>query len=249
MEAHEYAKMAALQEHHWWFAAKRRMASGLLARHAGLPSAARVLEVGCGTGSMVPTLAACGPVVGLDAYAPALQYLEGAAGVAGDALALPFDEDAFDLVGCFDLLYHRHVPRVELALREVARVLRPEGLFVLTDSACPVLYGRHDAAHHGARRFTREQLETACLAAGIEPVHTTYFHTAVFPAVAAVRIVSRWLPAGSPPPAEGKSQLEPAPGWVNGLMNLIYAVEAPLASRFALPFGVSLAMLGRRRAA
>jgi len=245
MEPAEYAKMAALQDRHWWFEAKRRMARELLGQHADSIGSGRVLEVGCGTGAMVPALDPWGRVVGLDAYAPALSYLRGASGVTGDAQQLPFVDASFDLVGCFDLLYHKRVPRVQAALDEVVRVLRPGGLFVLTDSACPALYGRHDAAHHGARRFKRPELEGRCRDAGLAVLHATYFHTAVFPAVAAARLGARWLSPGATTPS-GKSQLEPAAAWINWLMRAVYAVEAPIAARWSLPFGVSVAILARR---
>jgi SAM-dependent methyltransferase len=55
--------------------------------------------------------------------------------VDGDATALPFEADRFTGATCFAMLHH--VPSVELQDRvfaEVARVLRPGGLFVASDS-------------------------------------------------------------------------------------------------------------------
>ena len=51
--------MAAVQDHHWWFRAKRRTVAKLLQRHiAGPQPDARVLEVGVGTGAMSPVTVA-----------------------------------------------------------------------------------------------------------------------------------------------------------------------------------------------
>jgi ubiquinone/menaquinone biosynthesis C-methylase UbiE len=55
--------------------------------------------------------------------------------VQGDATKLPFDDDAFSAVVCFTMLHH--VPDARLqdqVFREVARVLRPGGMFAGTDS-------------------------------------------------------------------------------------------------------------------
>lgn len=55
--------------------------------------------------------------------------------VQGDATALPFDDDRFSAVLCFTMLHHiaqrEHQDR---AFAEVARVLRPGGVFAGTDS-------------------------------------------------------------------------------------------------------------------
>lgn len=49
-----------------------------------------------------------------------------------DAEALPFDDNSFDLVTC-RLAFH-HFPNPHQALSEIARVLKPGGLFGLTDN-------------------------------------------------------------------------------------------------------------------
>lgn len=248
VEIGEYAKMARLQDRHWWFVAKRRLATAMLARHANVPEPARSLEIGAGTGAMVPVLQRYGPVVGLDYFAPALEFLREALPVNGDAQRLPFADSSFDLVGCFDLLYHRNIEQVDRALAEIFRVLRPRGYILITDSACPALYGRHDASHHGARRFSRARLLTELTAAGLTPVHVSYFHMAVFPVVAATRIGGRWLNSalGRKAPEAGQSQLAEASSLANTIFGALYRVEAPLAARFRLPFGVSIVAIARR---
>jgi ubiquinone/menaquinone biosynthesis C-methylase UbiE len=55
--------------------------------------------------------------------------------VQGDASELPFDDDRFSSVLCFTMLHH--IPqreRQDKAFAEVARVLRPGGVFAGTDS-------------------------------------------------------------------------------------------------------------------
>jgi ubiquinone/menaquinone biosynthesis C-methylase UbiE len=55
--------------------------------------------------------------------------------VQGDATQLPFDDERFSAAVCFTMLHH--IPERELqnrAFSEIARVLRPGGLFAGTDS-------------------------------------------------------------------------------------------------------------------
>lgn len=50
--------------------------------------------------------------------------------VVGDLLALPFPADSFDVVICSEVIEHTTDP--EHAVRELARVLRPDGILVVT---------------------------------------------------------------------------------------------------------------------
>ncbi len=83
----------------------------------------RILDVGCGTGELSRVLAAESPgeVIGCDADPDLLAAAgERVPVVAGDALRLPFSDDAFDLVVCQALLIN--LPDPAAAVAEFARV-------------------------------------------------------------------------------------------------------------------------------
>lgn len=97
----------------------------------------RVLDLGCAGGFMAEAIAERGAkVIGID---PAEKAIEAACGQAmrsgsgitydvGSGEALPYDAEQFDAVVCVDVL--EHVTDLQQVLREVARVLKPEGLFL-----------------------------------------------------------------------------------------------------------------------
>jgi SAM-dependent methyltransferase len=107
----------------------RRLAEGFLDRCA-LPAGARVLDAGCGTGSLAEALRARdagAAIVGLDLAEP---YLEAARRRVpkgdfrqGDLQALPFPDAGFD--AALSLLVIAFVPDPALAVREMRRVTRP----------------------------------------------------------------------------------------------------------------------------
>jgi SAM-dependent methyltransferase len=114
------------------------------ARHvvdlAAIAPGERVLDVACGTGNAALLAAAAGAdVTGLDAASRLIDVARaraasgaGAAAtfVVGDALGLPFGDDAFDVVlSVFGIIF---APDAERALAEVVRVLRPGGRALLS---------------------------------------------------------------------------------------------------------------------
>jgi SAM-dependent methyltransferase len=107
---------------------------------------ARLLEVGYGSGLLLPTLRTlCDRLDGVDLSSepevvrPALGRL----GITvdelrqGDVCALPFEDGRFDGVVAFSILEHLRAPELGRALAEVARVLEPGGRFLV---GCPAVH-------------------------------------------------------------------------------------------------------------
>ena len=96
------------------------------------------LDLASGTGDIALALAARGSrVVGLDITLRMLQLAREKAGsgevafVTGDMMALPFPDASFDLVTTGYGI--RNVPRIDQAVSEIRRVLRPGGQFLSLD--------------------------------------------------------------------------------------------------------------------
>lgn len=101
----------------------------------------RILDLGCGPGSITTGLAAAvaphGVVLGVDLSVPQLTLASQVLGpgcglVAGLAEALPVRAGAFDIVHAHAVFEHLTAPHVVLA--EIRRVLRPGGLLALSSS-------------------------------------------------------------------------------------------------------------------
>lgn len=103
-----------------------------------------LLDVGCGPGNITCDLAdrvAPGRVVGLDASAEVVAAARaearerGTANVsfeAGDLYAMEVEDDAFDVIHAHQVLQHLTDPVT--ALRELRRVVRPDGMVAVRDS-------------------------------------------------------------------------------------------------------------------
>ncbi len=112
---------------------QRRATLEALALRAG----ERVIDVGCGPGSLCAEMAAAGAsVVGVDP-SPAMLGLAEQRGSAvelfrGDALSLPVEDADFD--AAVSTQVYEYVADIDGALAEVRRVLRPGGRLLILDT-------------------------------------------------------------------------------------------------------------------
>ena len=94
----------------------------------------RLLDAGCGTGWFSKRACERGALVtSLDVGEKLLAQVAkkcDSTRVVGDVLGLPFDDDQFDFVVCSEVI--EHTPTPARAIRELARVLRPNGVAVIT---------------------------------------------------------------------------------------------------------------------
>ena len=108
----------------------------------------RILDVGCGTGTLTILLKKRYPqaeVVGLDGDARILEIAERKAGKAsfriqfkkGMSYDLPFQNESFDCVVSSLFLHHLTRKNKLKTFREVRRVLKPEGEFHVADWGLP----------------------------------------------------------------------------------------------------------------
>ena len=236
----EFEAMVANDESHWWYRGRRRVARAALNRF-GLPSRARLLDAGCGSGRMLDELADYGEPVGLDAddLAVAAARRRGHAVRSGRIEANPFPDASFDVVTCMDVL--EHTPDDRRTLRELRRVARPWGLLLVTVPAYEALWSAHDEANEHFRRYSAASLRAAAWAAGWKLECDTYFNSVLLAPAAAVRLARRGVS-----PAGGSSDLQLTPPWLNGALERPMRLEAALIGRgVRLPAGLSLLAIFR----
>jgi SAM-dependent methyltransferase len=242
MEPQVYARMAAVEDAHWWFVARRRILSEVLRREVDLPSDAKLLEAGCGTGGNLAMLARFGTVQAFEPDAEARRLAGHKAGVeVRDGRlpeALPFAPGGFDLVAALDVV--EHLDDDLASLRALGTQLKPGGWLLLTVPAFPFLWGRHDETHHHRRRYRRAGLTRVLSDAGLKPVKVTYFNSLLFPLIAGVRSAKTLLGR------EGAPEDALPPPLVNRLLCGIFASERHLIGRVPLSVGVSLLALARK---
>ena len=241
MEGWRYEELYELEDRHWWFRGRRAVVWSLL-RRAQLPACPRILDAGCGTGRNLIEFGRLGQAEGVDVSAEAVRFCHrrGLLGVRQAPLErLPFGNDHFDLILATDVI--EHLDESSRALVELRRVAASGAHLVITVPAYNWLWSQHDVSMHHRRRYTACRLQVEAISTGWQPTASSYFYTALLPAVAAVRTIRRWRPSQN-----GASDLTLAPAALNRVLELPSRVEAKLIDHgVRLPAGVSIGMVCR----
>jgi SAM-dependent methyltransferase len=242
MYEHEYEAMYGLEDVYWWFIARRQLAVEVLAREIAGRADARILDVGCGTGSNLSAFCQLGRAVGVDMSTDALEFCR-QRGIERVALSeiesLPFPDGTFDVVTAMDILEHTDDDLA--ALGELRRVLRPGGLMLATVPAYGFLWSEHDEALKHRRRYTAHELRNKLTVTNFQIERTSYFITSLFLPIFAMRIHQGLFKKSTHP----QTSVRLLPPWLNSGLVRLLGLERRLFRRMNLPFGVSIVALAR----
>jgi SAM-dependent methyltransferase len=252
MERSAYQQLAEIEDTHWWFVYRRKLIAHLLERSGGV-AGELALDIGCGTGGNLPFLKKyCANVCGIDlseyAIALARRKYPGDTFLEGDINELRslYPPETFDLISDFSVLCHEWVKSDLQSMRDVHHLLRPNGIFVMTETALPALRRAHDQIAQIARRYTLPQLKSLLEEAGFRSIRGTYFNAPALP-IAFVLAFAHRLRLSSRNEEEGVSELKLPPSWLNDILAAVLRGELAGIRTFGrIPLGVSIACVARK---
>lgn len=207
----------------------------------------KILDAGCGTGRTMEDLESYGTVTGIDISWEALSFCRqrGFQNLQQADLSEPvsFKDESFNLIVSLDVL--EHVKKDEVAMQEFFRILKKEGLLVLTVPAHPRLWSYWDEMIEHQRRYTQEELEGKVREAGfaIEKMSATNFFIA--PLAITIRFLKSFFTIDR---QSASSDFVRVPSVVNWVLVQLYRGEAFLLRRVNLPFGLSWLVAARKKA-
>ncbi|MBA2327131.1 MAG: class I SAM-dependent methyltransferase [Actinobacteria bacterium] len=242
MEVAEYARIAAVEDDHWWYKNTRALARDLLSAH--LTRDQLFLDAGCGPGGNGAWLAEHGVVVGADISLDAVRFVQArwpdTLPVQASVSALPFAGGTFDVVLAITVL--TCVPDDTSAIRELARLVRPDGVLLLIEPAFDGLRRAHDVTVHSLRRYRRRSLADLTRAAGLRVERATYAYSFLAPAAAVLHVAERRKLAE--PPGDKGSDTERRR--LDGVFAPLGRVERRWLARHNLPVGTSAVVVATK---
>lgn len=249
MEPQAYTEIHLLEPTHWWYRGMRAITDSLL-RDVLASRDLTMLDAGCGVGGNLQHFADYGRAFGFDLSPLALGYAaaqhQGSI-LQGNVEQLPYQSCCFDLVTSFDVLYAREVDDDLLALSEFARVLAPRAYLLLRLPALKSLASQHDLVVHGARRYTRQEVDANLRKVGLTPLRITYANSLLFPFVYLIRRWQRWRTTIT---ASAPSDVRPTSRILNALLYRVLLIEAAWIKRgHHFPVGVSIFALAQKAGA
>ena len=213
---------------YWWYRARSQLLETMHGPFLGTPE--RVLDVGSADGPSVGWMTGPYLRVTLDLHAAGLAP---GRSVRGQATALPFASDTFDVVSAFDVV--EHCLDDQLVVTELVRVLAPGGHLLLSVPAYQWAWSEHDvrAGHH--RRYTRPQIRSLVASTGVRIERASYAFAAVFPFFLAERAGRRFRRGSATGP-----RLTPVSAPLEKVLLRLCSMESRYLRRFDLGFGSSV---------
>jgi SAM-dependent methyltransferase len=225
---------------HWWFRAKAGFVTAAIDRHVSQTQRGGwLVDLGAGAGGVTAGLgwSPLGKVT-VDGFAP--MVAEGTRrhklrGVVGTVLQVPLNSGSADVVTLLDVI--EHVPEPEIVLTEARRVLKNDGVLVVTVPGHQRLWSGADELLGHVKRYNRALLRSELTRSGFHVVECSHIFSWLVPPVWAQRRFTH--------DKQRQLGLEASSPTLDKVAATLCAVERRLTSKASLPFGTSVLAVAR----
>lgn len=235
MESDLYRDMFENERRFWWFSARRLIAKDLIGRYA--PKMGTLADLGCGCGYTLHAFSDFfEQVIGVDPAPEAIEFskLRKIPVVQGSLPdAIPLEPGSFDVVLMMDVL--EHVEDDGAAAAAAAKLLAPGGIIIATAPAHQWMWTLRDDHHHHKRRYSKKQFGALFKPLPLERLVLSYFNSVLFPVMALISVVSRWLKIDR----EG-TIIKTPPEPINRILEWIFSTDRFFLGRVPIIWGGSV---------
>jgi len=232
-----------VQNEHWWYINRRKLFADEIAA-LNLSPSSKILDVGTSCGANLEMLKRMGfqNVEGVDVEPSAIEMCSQkglTVSLADAGRELPFADDSFDLIIATDIL--EHIDDDTIAMKDFIRILRPGGLLFVTVPAFQFMLGRYEREAIGhRRRYTKKGLHNLVGNLGVNILSSYYFNFILFLPVFFTRKIIDIFKIST-------FEHEIPRPIINKILNMVFKLDITIASRFPVPFGVSLLSTMQKR--
>ena len=182
-KGHYFKDLAEVEAANFWFRARNKIILWALCKYA--PTLKSFLEIGCGTGFVIASVAKQFPDARLlgsefleEGLVYARQRVPGAEFAQMDARNIPYAAE-LDAIGAFDVL--EHIEQDEVVLQQINQALKPGGFVFITVPQHRWLWSGVDEYACHVRRYSADELHRKVTQAGFDIVRSASFVSTLLP--------------------------------------------------------------------
>lgn len=241
MKEYLYEDLYRLEDKHWWHISKRRAIRQLVEKYNNKENP-KILDIGCGTGKNLEEFKQYGRTYGLDNSQEAIKFCQkrGLKNIKlGKAEKTPFKINSFDLITLLDVLEHTDDDR---ALEEIYRILKKNGLLLITVPAFRWLWSKWDEVLHHKRRYTIDNLSSVLQRHKFTITYATYLYSfLVLPALIIRQIKQKLFRS-----KEYSSDFKLSTSLLNKIVCIVAETEFKIAQKLPIPIGTSILVVAKK---
>jgi len=236
-----YETMSANEARHWWFVSRAEIVEEILNKYFPIKKNLEILDVGCGSGGNFKMLSRFGKITGIEPDEFAVKEAEKkkiAKLVLMDDFILnnKLKENSFDLIVLTDVL--EHIEMDNEALIKIYKLLKKNGILLITVPAGMNIWSKHDETHHHFRRYSKKELKDKLTRSLFIIEQLSYFNFFLYPIV----FIERKLKLN-----KNEDDVDMSGGVLNSLLKAIFSSEKYwLRKKISFPIGVSLITVCRK---
>lgn len=192
MEKFLYQDLYNLEEKHWWHKNKRKLIKSLIAKYSQKRNL-QILDLGCGTGKNIEELKNFGKVWGIDNSIDAINFCKqrGLKNIfLRSSSSTQFPNNFFDVVLVMDVLEHTNDLKT---LMEISRILKKDGLVIISVPAFSWLWSKWDVIHYHKRRYTIKKLSYKLTKYEFSIIKISYVYSFLVIPILLVRLFKTFL--------------------------------------------------------
>lgn len=234
-------EMYEMEGDYWWHKGKRLYVLSLIRKFVKSKNP-KILDVGCGTGYLLKELGDLGEAWGVDKSPASLSFCR-KRGLKKlrrlDIEKKSFPGIKFDVVTALDVV--EHIKDDLTAMKNVAKSLKPGGVFIFAAPAYPRLWSYWDEAAGHYRRYDGSGLTKLFRKSGFKIEYIRFTNTLVFIPAVLVRFLKQKAKI-----QESASDFVKVPDFINQILYFALKLEMFISFTVPLPFGLSYIVVARK---
>jgi len=235
MDEEYYTQYLEFEKNNPWYVARRELILQLISKQDRDKT---IVDVGAGSGFNISFLKKKGfkHVFGIEHSKEFIKYAKPC--ILNSSISrIPLKENSVDIVLCLDIL--EHIEHEEKAIKEMARILKKDGISIITVPAINSLWSVHDEINKHFRRYNIKRLNDL-LKGRFLIIKQTYWNSFLFLPIYMMKLYKRYVSKGYNHDFKERGK------FINIISLTIFRIENYIISLgMSLPIGVSLITLAK----